>query len=281
MSILVAGSLHLDVVLRAPHLPQLDETVAGSSVAYVFGGKGGNQAVAAARMGASVAFAGRIGKDAFGATLRDVLVSADVDIRQVQSDPGASGMSAAIVDDTGEYGAVIISEANQRIEPELIEIPPATQLVILQNEVPDAVNMAVARKAQHAGAFVWLNAAPARPLSLEMLAAVDLFIVNRVEAEFYADAVPVARTLTTLGSKGARHGTVTYPGIAVDVVSTHGAGDVFVGALAAQVVRGIPVADAIPFAQAAAALHVSMPVTARAALTRDRVDQFVADHASR
>ena len=281
MSILVAGSLHLDVVLRAPHLPQLDETVAGSSVAYVFGGKGGNQAVAAARMGASVAFAGRIGKDAFGATRRDVLVSADVDIRQVQSDPGASGMSAAIVDDTGEYGAVIISEANQRIEPELIEIPPATQLVILQNEVPDAVNMAVARKARHAGASVWLNAAPARPLSLEMLAAVDLFIVNRVEAEFYADAVPDARTLTTLGSKGARHGTVTYPGIAVDVVSTHGAGDVFVGALAAQVVRGIPVADAIPFAQAAAALHVSMPVTARAALTRDRVDQFVADHPSR
>ena len=101
MSVLVAGALHLDVVLRAPHLPVPDETVTGSSVEYLFGGKGGNQALAASRMGAEVHFAGRAGSDGFGEMIRAALAASQVDIAQLQRDPGPSGMSAAIVDAAG------------------------------------------------------------------------------------------------------------------------------------------------------------------------------------
>jgi ribokinase len=94
--ILVCGSLHLDVVVTAPHLPRLDETVTGQGVRYPFGGKGGNQAVAAARLGAAVAMAGRIGSDGFGRTLFDTLSEARVDTTLLQRDPGPSGMSVAI-----------------------------------------------------------------------------------------------------------------------------------------------------------------------------------------
>lgn len=281
MSVFVTGSLHLDVVLRAPHLPQRDETVAGSAVDYVFGGKGGNQAVAAARMGADVGLAGRIGADRFGEMIRDALVAGGVDIAQLQQDDGASGMSAAIVDDRGEYGAVIVSAANLRIDPDAITIPAGTKLLLLQNEVPEAVNLAMAERARRVGAAVWLNAAPARPLSPPMVAAIDLLIVNRIEAAFYADVMPEAQVLTTLGVDGVSHNGATYPAYAVDVVSTHGAGDMFVGALASQVAAGTALTAAIPFAQAAAALHVSLPTAARDTLTPDMVHRFIAAQSSR
>ncbi|MEL6887464.1 MAG: PfkB family carbohydrate kinase [Pseudomonadota bacterium] len=281
MSVLVAGSLHLDVVLRAPHLPRLDETVTGSAVDYVFGGKGGNQAVAASRMGADVSLAGRIGQDHFGEMIREALVTAGVDIGQLQQDPGASGMSAAIVEDGGEYGAVIVSGANARIDANAIAMPIGTSLVLLQNEVPEAVNLTVARHAQRAGAAVWLNAAPSRPLSSALVETLDLLIVNRVEAAFYAGSTPDVRTLTTLGPDGVSFDGTIHPGHRVDLVSAHGAGDMFVGGLAACVAAGAALPDAVPFAQAAAALHVSTPLAARSALDGDAVRRFLVAQDSR
>ena len=186
MTILVVGSLHLDVVIRAPHLPIIDETVTGSSVDYVFGGKGGNQALAASRVGADVAFAGRVGSDRFGEMIRETLDSSHLDLSQLQMDAGASGMSAAIVDDNGDYGAVIVSAANLNIDAAQITVPTGCKLVLLQNEIPEAVNTAVARMAREQGAQVWLNAAPARPLPQALADCLDLLIVNRVEAEAYA-----------------------------------------------------------------------------------------------
>ncbi|MEL6211859.1 MAG: PfkB family carbohydrate kinase, partial [Pseudomonadota bacterium] len=224
---------------------------------YVFGGKGGNQAVAAVRMGADVGLAARIGADRFGEMIRDAHVAGGVDIAQLQRDDGASGMSAAIVDDRGEYGAVIVSAANLRIDPDAITIPAGTKLLLLQNEVPEAVNLAMAERVRRVGAAVWLNAAPARPLSPPMVAAIDLLIVNRVEAAFYAGSTPDVRTLTTLGPDGVSFDGTIHPGHRVDLVSAHGAGDMFVGALAASVAAGAALPDAVPFAQAAAALHVS------------------------
>lgn len=276
MSVLVVGSLHLDVVLRAPHLPTLDETVTGSSVDYVFGGKGGNQALAAARMGARVSFAGRAGTDRFGDMIRDALRDGRVDTSQLQTDPGPSGMSAAIVDANGDYGAVIVSAANLLIAAAAIVVPDGTALVLLQNEVPEAVNLAVASKARAAGAQVWLNAAPARTVSGDLLSLVDLLIVNRVEAAFYEGTVPHAKVLTTLGPDGVAFDGKTYPGHVVQVMSTHGAGDMFVGALAAAVVGGEAMETAIGFAQAAAALHVSCDLEARKALTVETVRAFAA-----
>jgi ribokinase len=283
VSVFVCGSLHYDVVVEAPHLPRLDETVAGSAVGYVMGGKGGNQAVAAARMGARTAFAGRVGDDAYGKALLRGLAQAGVDSRQVQRDDGASGMSVAIVDPKGGYGAVIVSAANLKIDPDPISIPQDATIALLQNEIPEAANLAIARKARNSGTSVVLNAAPARPIGADLLAAIDLLVVNRIEAADMlgtkdADLDPrkAARSLSalgprtvivTLGSGGlVLHdaGTAThlsaYP---VHVVSTHGAGDAFLGAFAAARAEGAELANAARFGQAAAALHVSTPVDRR------------------
>ncbi|WP_300037656.1 PfkB family carbohydrate kinase [uncultured Roseobacter sp.] len=275
MSLLVAGSLHLDVVLRAPHLPATDETVAGTSVNYVFGGKGGNQALAAARMGAGVHFAGRLGRDRFGEMLRETLQTSGIDLSQLQTDDGASGMSAAIVDANGEYGAVIVSAANLNIDADRITLPPDTSLVILQNEIPDAANLEIARNARAAGAQVWLNAAPARSLPDALAESIDLLIVNRVEAEFYSKAGIRTQMLRTAGAEGVLFLGGHWPAETVEVVSTHGAGDMFIGALAARVSEGMEITDAIPFAQAAAALHISVPEDQRSTLNRSAVDAFL------
>lgn len=275
MSLLVAGSLHLDVVLRAPYLPALDETVPGGSVDYVFGGKGGNQAISAARMEAKVYFAGRAGSDFFGNMIRETLTASGVELSQLQRDVGPSGMSAAIVDANGEYGAVIVSAANLNIVADDILMPQGTSLVILQNEIPQEANLTLAHKAKAVGAEVWLNAAPARELPKDLVEAVDLLIVNRAEAEFYASSIPTKNVLTTLGERGVYYNDVLYAGFQVDVVSTHGAGDTFVGTLAGQVVRGKPMIDAIRFAQAAAALHVSCQLEQRREITPQFVKAFL------
>ena len=276
MSLLVAGSLHLDVVLRAPHFPGLDETVSGSSVDYVFGGKGGNQAVSAVRMGTKVHFAGRAGSDPFGDMIRETLAASGMGLSQLQRDDGPSGMSAAIVDANGEYGAVIVSAANLNIAAHEVAMPEGTSLVLLQNEIPDDVNLAVALKAKASGAKVWLNAAPAREISNGLVEVIDLLIVNKVEAEFYAGAGFALNLLKTLGAEGVSYNGVQYSGFPVDVVSTHGAGDMFVGALASQVVCGANMVDAIKFAQAAAALHVSSQLDKRKKLNNQATTAFLA-----
>ncbi|OCW59522.1 PfkB family carbohydrate kinase [Hoeflea olei] len=301
MSVFVCGSLHYDVVVNAPHLPRLDETVPGTGVRYIAGGKGGNQAVAAARMGAPTAFAGRIGDDAFGASLLTTLANAGVDTSQMQRGAGASGMSVAIVDPAGGYGAVIVSAANLAIDPSLISVPEHTKVVLLQNEVPEAVNLTVALKGRAAGASVILNAGPARPMGADLLDAIDILVVNRVEAadllsvpEATLDPLEAAKALSrlgphavivTLGGDGLvfyESGVATHhPGHAVGVVSTHGAGDAFLGALAAASASGHPLEAAARFGQAAAALHVSTPVDQRHMITPAAVRMLMAQTSSR
>lgn len=224
MSILVVGSLHLNVVLDAPHLPDLDETVTGSGVSYVFGGKGGNQALAASRMGGNVHFAWRVGSDSFGDMLCDRLQVSELDIAQIQQDAGPGGMSAALVNADGDYGAVIVSAANLNIDASAVSIPDDCSLMLLQNEIPEAANLAVAEQAKAAGAQIWLNTAPARQLTEAMLATVDLLIVNRVEAAFYQDMTASVHVLTTLGNDGVSYSGDIYKGHKVNVISTHGAG---------------------------------------------------------
>ena len=277
MTVFVTGSLHLDVVVQAPHLPALDETVTGQAVDYVFGGKGGNQAVAAARMGAKVSFAGRAGSDAFGDVLRKTLIKEDINIDNLQQDDGPSGMSTAIVDQNGDYGAVIVSAANLAIDPKAISIPDDVKIVLLQNEIPEVVNLDIAQRARAQGAEVWLNAAPARQVSNELLENVDLLIVNRVEAAFYTELPEPLCVLKTLGEKGVEFAQKMYPAFDIKPVSTHGAGDMFVGALAAAVSNADDMPDAIRFAQAAAALHVSSDLAMRETLNPERVLAFQTD----
>ena len=287
--VLVVGSLHHDVIVRADRMPQLDETLPGSSVDYVFGGKGGNQAVAAVLHGAPTAMAGRVGDDSSGRFMLDHLDRAGVEGSMVAVDQAmGTGMSVAIVTSGGEYGAVIVSAANLAINAAEIAMPRTAKVLLIQNEIPEATNLDIAGKAKTAGAIVVLNAAPARPAKSDLLDLVDVLIVNRVEAaamagqsvETHEQAVTAAQMLAdsqrmsivTLGSQGlvfsdkgsaARH----LPAHKVVALSSHGAGDAFAGALAARLALGSDLIGAIGYAQAAAALHVSLPVQDRAAVT--------------
>lgn len=295
-AVFVVGALHLDVVVDAPHLPATDETVVGSAVAYRFGGKGGNQAVAAARMGARTAMAGRVGQDQFGRQIEAELDRAGVGRRQVVAGPGASGMSVAIVDRAGDYGAVIVSGVNREIAPEDVALPLGLPVLLLQNEIPERTNIAVAAQSSR-DTVVILNAAPARPVAPDLMGRVDLLIVNRVEAASMTGqdpgALDPAAAVDTLLAQGPRAVVVTLgeggfvagksggeivhlPSHDVEVVSTHGAGDAFVGALAAEIARGVDLLPAARFAQGAAALVVSSAVDRRGEITAARVRAFLA-----
>lgn len=292
--VLVVGALHLDVVVDAPRLPMLDETLVGSAASYRLGGKGGNQAVAAARMGAASAMAGRVGRDAFGAQLLAELDVAGVDRSQVVEVEGASGMSVAIVDTQGDYGAVIVSGVNAGLEGEGIEVLETTTVLLLQNEVPDAVNLAVARKA-HERTTVILNAAPARAIHPHLQDRIDVLVVNRVEAAMLTgqsaeslDPVRAAETLwrtgpksviVTLGGEGLvlvdRYGARVMPAAKVEAISTHGAGDAFIGALASALANAREDMErCVVFAQAAAALTVATPPDARTRIDATAVKAF-------
>jgi ribokinase len=289
--ILCAGSLHHDVIVDAPGLPRPDQTLVGTAVSYAFGGKGGNQAAAAARAGAEVHMAGAVGSDDAAMILREALDTAGVRRQGVQTHPGASGMSVAIVLPDGSYSAVIVSGANARFQPEAVAFPKACGLLLLQNEIPEAANLFLARRARSDGVKVVLNAAPARPVSPQLLRCLDLLVVNRGEAsdllgqtEAGLDARMAALDLgrlgpraviVTLGAEGivlADLGDVMRQAAqSVPVVSTHGAGDAFIGALAAEWARGASLSEAAAFGQAAAALHVSLPVDRRAEIDEGRI----------
>ena len=287
----VVGSLHLDIMVQERRLPGRDETLMGSAWHHKCGGKGGNQAVAAARMGARVGFGGAVGRDEFGIQLQDNLLKSGVDVSHLEADLArGSGMSVAVEEEGGEYGAVVVSGANRGIEAKGLGDRWAdlwaAPVLLLQNEVPEEVNLAAAQAARARGARVVLNAAPARVASEEMLALVDLLVVNRVEARMLTgeegeEALrllhdPGRDVVLTLGSDGlmvmGRGGEVSHvPAFPVTARSSHGAGDMFCGALGARLAAGDDLSVACAFAAKAAGLHVSMTDVERAALRYGQV----------
>lgn len=284
--LLCAGSLHHDVIVEAPGLPRVDQTLPGTAVRTAFGGKGGNQAAAAARAGAEVHMAGAVGSDDAAMLLRVALDEAGVRRAGVQTHPGASGMSVAISLPDGGYGAVIVSGANLLFRAEAVTFPRRCEMLVLQSEIPEAANLYLAQRARSAGMRVVLNAAPARPVSAELLRCLDLLVVNRGEAADLlgraeagltpsaaaADlrALGAAAVIVTLGGDGLvlaeARAAVRQAARTVKVVSSHGAGDAFIGALSAEWARGAALPAAAAFGQAAAALHVSLPVDQRAGI---------------
>ncbi len=281
--VIVCGSLHLDIVVTAPALPKIDETAVGSAWKQVCGGKGGNQAVQAALAGAKTAMIGRIGADGFGARLKQNLVRAGVDASQISTDLNSgSGMSVAILQANGDYGAVIVSGSNLAIEPSGLAgqwtALGGAKILVLQNEIPEASNIAAATIAHTQGAMVVLNAAPARTLSQALRKLVDVLVVNRVEAEAMCglqvqdrksaiEAMPALRdanksVIVTLGGAGLVVGSpngdlAEIEALPVAVTSTHGAGDCFVGVLASSLAAGNPLVEACRMANAQAAAFVS------------------------
>ena len=185
-AVIVVGSLHYDIVVDAPDRPRKGETVAGRRWSPKLGGKGGNQAAAARRQGVPTAMVGAVGDDSFGAALLTGLDRAQVDRTNVAVLSGiGSGMSVAIFDDDGDYGAVIVSGANLAIAPGQAgnELLSQGKVLVLQNEIPEVTNEAVARHARDLGLSTILNAAPARPFTTDLPDLVDILVVNAIEAE--------------------------------------------------------------------------------------------------
>jgi len=304
--ITVVGSLNTDLVIRAPHLPAPGETVAGGEFATFPGGKGANQAVAAARLGAQVAMVGCVGGDDFGRRLADGLHRDGVDVTHVCADEGsASGTALITVDPGGQNTIVVAPGANWRLTPD--DIARAEPLIkdsavlLLQLEIPMDAVLTAARLASAHGVRVVLDPAPApsHPLPAELLRLVDVINPNETEAraltkvavtDEQAAGSAAAHLLTQgvravvikLGARGAfvhdGRRTAMVPGIRVDAIDTTAAGDAFAGALAVGLAEGKDLIDAVHFANAAGALSVTRRGAQPSMPSRAEVDAFAQAH---
>jgi ribokinase len=265
--VVVVGSVNADLVVAVDALPGPGETVAGGRFARWGGGKGANQAVAAARLGAAVAIVGAVGNDAFGDEALRELADEGVDVGAVARVDAATGVALIVVDRAGENQIAVASGANAELSGELVGAASFDDaIVLLGHEVPDDAVIAGAE----AGRRVIVNPAPARELSARVLAARPILTPNASEAaqltgerepEAAARALNArsgAPVLVTLGADGALllddGEVVRMPAPAVEVVDTTGAGDTVNGALAAELAAGRELHDAVRFALAAAAL---------------------------
>ena len=281
--ILVLGSLHLDVIVHSSRLPKPDETLLGDKVTYRFGGKGGNQALAAAKIDVQVFMAGRIGTDNFGKQIYDTLSNQNINLDGLKMVDEATGMSVALIGYDGIYSAVVVSGVNQTIDLSEIAVPDDLSVLVLQNEINTDANFDIVKKVPES-TFVIFNAAPALTPNKDFFERIDLLIVNQLEAKMLINEEPSIfnnfdalqklqnlgpkEVIITLGADGytgisKNEEIFSEPGIKVDVLSTHGAGDSFVGTLAAFICKGEPISVAAQYAQASSALHVKTPIDQR------------------
>lgn len=305
-SIVVVGSLNADLVARVDRFPAPGETVRGSRFELFPGGKGANQAYAAARLGGSVALIGQVGDDGYGMWLRTQLQEGGVDVRGVHTDAGIStGIAVITTDRTGENSIVVIAGANGTLTPERLE-PSAdaierARVLLLQLEIPLETVGAAAARARAGGAHVILDPAPAAPLPHALLALASVVTPNETELAALTGDGDVSPPLPTdyldrlaqrliergaravivkRGERGARlvtpDRTLDVPAPAVDAVDTTAAGDAFNGALAVALAEGASLDAAIPFACTAASLSVTRPGAVPSMPTREEVEAFAA-----
>lgn len=299
--IVVVGSANTDMVFRSNRLPEAGETLLGARFSMVAGGKGANQAVAAARLGGDVAFVARVGRDSLGEAAIDGFRRDSIDTAHIAvSDDAASGVAAILVDETtGQNRIIVASGANAQLSVEDVRAAgkaiAAADMLVCQLEVPlEAVSEALAI-AQRSGVPAILNPAPARKLPLGLIAMVSYLIPNEIEANQLAfgeqatdrisppDAAAKLRAtgagtvIVTLGADGAyalsAGGELRVSGRRVaQVVDTTAAGDCFTGALAVALAEGRGLAPAISFANRAAAISVTRPGAQPSIPTRAEVD---------
>ena len=281
--VVVVGSLNMDLVTRASRLPRAGETLIGQTFTTVPGGKGANQAVASARLGADVSMIGCVGTDAYGIQLRDALLVEGIDCRAVSTVEGSSGVALIVVDDTSQNAIVIVAGSNGELTPASLQafdtVLQAAKVIVCQLEVPMATVGYALKRGRELGKTVILNPAPASaPLPAEWYASIDYLIPNESEAGALSgvtvdslDSARLAATrliqagagkvIITLGPQGVlfSDGQVFEHLVApkVKAVDTTAAGDTFVGGFAAALANGESEAEAIRFGQVAAALSVT------------------------
>ncbi len=290
----VVGSLNMDLVVHAPRFPAPGETVLGENFAVFPGGKGANQAVAAARMGAQVAMIGCVGDDANGRTLKETLAAEGIDVSAVHVTPGvATGVAIITVSAGGKNTIVVAPGANAQLSPHQVhaarEMVQKSDVMLMQMEVPLAsVTTAaqIARSVPGAGPTVILNAAPASPLPDSLAGRVDVLVVNETEAAIVGET-PIPTIIKTLGERGVRYtspnGEGQIPAFRVVPVDTVGAGDAFVGAMAATWERGkagsLPSLEGLRVSLRYAAAAGALATTRRGAIpslpTRQEVDALI------
>ncbi|MBD2104805.1 ribokinase [Leptolyngbya sp. FACHB-261] len=274
--VVVVGSINMDLVVQAPQLPQRGATVLGSNYQYCPGGKGANQAVAAARLGAQVTLVGQVGQDEAGTQLLAGLKRDNIDISVLSiSDQHRSGLALVTVDQQGENTIVVVSGANQGVDQAYVHRAAGTfagaDTVLLQLEIPLSGVVEAAQLAHQAGAQVILNPSPIQALPPELLALVQVLVLNQNESRTLTRrTAPDAATsallelgpetiVVTAGAAGAWVATRTQPspvhvpGFRVEAVDTTGAGDAFTGALAVALAEGEEIRSAVEFANAAGA----------------------------
>jgi ribokinase len=296
--VFVAGSINMDVVATADRHPRIGETVAGDSLGYFPGGKGANQAVAAAKLGATTTLIGRLGKDAFGDQLKTYLAAQGLDLTFVRDTSGVHTGTAIITVAKADNTIVVIPGANGLVSAADVTAPTLAKgdVAVSQFEIPLIAVTAFFQRARAAGTTTILNPAPAAECNAEMLELVDILILNESELALLAGielrdtddharfieaarSLPIGRDKTvcvTLGKRGVlalvNDEPLIIPGRAVKAVDTTGAGDCFVGAVASQLAGGSSIGNALDYANAAASICVqrmgaapSMPSTAEVA----------------
>lgn len=278
--ILVVGSLNADLVVRAPRFPQPGETISGEDLQVIPGGKGANQAVAAARLGSKVSMLGRVGKDNFGGFLLDNLSSNKVDSQFVKRDDASTGTAIIVVDSNGQNSIVLSPGANGKVSAADVETAPFLNhdLLLLQLEIPIPTVLAAAQRGKENNLQVILNPAPAQKVSDELIRLADFIIPNESELSLLtgtdvkdnssadqASRVLLERGATnvivTLGDKGAlivnNHQATHVETFKVDVVDTTAAGDAFIGGFSTALLQNMSLEESVRYGCACGALAAS------------------------
>lgn len=303
MSIIVVGSINMDVVARTMSHPMPGETVLGSQLRFIPGGKGSNQAIAAARAGGTVRLVGKLGEDAFGNTLHAFLKNESLNLDDLTFSANApSGTAIIVVDEHGENTIVVVPGANHDLLPtHLLHLPIQTgDFVLTQFEIPLETISNLLSLAHSCGAKTVVNTAPAMPCPTELLAQVDYWILNEVELSLYGgESIPPndhaaltqlalrtrvhrAQTMViTLGAEGVlcvpaeSDNALFISAYRVKAVDTTGAGDCFVGAFVTGLEQAYPLEEALRFANAAAALSVQSEGASVSMPTRQQIEAFL------
>jgi ribokinase len=293
--IVVLGSTNMDLVAYVEKAPRRGETVTGREFRTVPGGKGANQAVAAAHAGGTVSFIGAVGDDAFGGRLRSTLEHSGVSTDHLRTVEGPSGTAHIVVDDEGGNAIVVVPGANgtvDRLAPGDEGLIASADALLLQLEIPLAAVVAGARTARAHGVRTILTPAPAQPLPPDLFDATDLLVPNEHEATVLTGRTDplqaaiallevVPEVVVTLGESGVLYAArgaepVSVPAPQVTAVDSTGAGDTFAGALAVALGEERPVREALAWAAAAASLSVQRPGASASMPHRTEIDAWYA-----